>query len=226
MTGGLTACRPSMRGRLTVGAVALLCAGLAACSSSNPKTATPAVASDQPGTSASSVADSVPAPGSGMDSSATATADPTADPTSPPVTEDAAGAAADPTSLPDPAAAGKIKCALLTRAEAEAAVGQPLTTGSEIAALGSCGYTSPDFAAGVGYTVSSWESINNAAHSSGHTPPAVSGIGDEAYFGVGLSVRKGSKGFLILMNGPKVDDLPDAGLAKQKAVAALMLPRL
>ncbi len=220
MVKHLTADRRPTRPRLTVGAIALLCAGLVACSSGSPKSPAQPPGSDPPTTPVSAAAASDPAPGGRVDSSADATADPAADPT--------ANAAADPTSVPgkDPAAGSKLKCALLTRAEAEAAVGQPLTTGTEIAALGSCDYTTADFTAGVGYTVSSWESINNAAHSSGHKPPAVNGIGDEAYFGVGLSVRKGSKGFLISMNGPKVDTLPDQGLAKQKAVAALMLPRL
>ena len=116
-------------------------------------------------------------------------------------------------------------CALLTRSEASAADGQPLGAGSEDAVLGSCSYLAPDFS-GVTFTVSSWESITNAAHGNGHTPTAVSGVGDEAYFGTGLSVRKGTNGFLLLVSGPNIDALPDRGLAKQETIADLILPRL
>jgi hypothetical protein len=122
------------------------------------------------------------------------------------------------------AAAGH-PCGLLTRAEASAADGQPLAAGAEDTVLGSCSYLAPDFS-GVTFTVSSWKAITDAAHGNGHTPPAVSGVGDEAYFGVGLSVRKGTDGFLLEMSGPDIDALPDHGLAKQKATADLMLPRL
>jgi hypothetical protein len=122
-------------------------------------------------------------------------------------------------------AAASHPCALLTRTEASAADGQPLGAGSEDAVLGSCSYLAPDFS-GVTFTVSSWKAITDAAHGNGHTPPAVSGVGDEAYFGVGLSVRKGTDGFLLEMSGPDIDALPDRGLAKQKAIADLMLPRM
>ena len=117
-------------------------------------------------------------------------------------------------------------CALFTRAEAASAMGQPLTSGSQIAAMGMCNYSTPDFSTGVSTTISSWDSITAAAHSSGHTPTPVSGVGDEAYFGVGLSVRKGDKGVLIMMGGPVIDKLPDHGLAKEKALAVLVLARL
>jgi hypothetical protein len=41
-----------------------------------------------------------------------------------------------------------------------------------------------------------------------------------------LYVRKGSSGFLLTMNGPNIDSLADHGLAKEEALAALILPRL
>ena len=37
---------------------------------------------------------------------------------------------------------------------------------------------------------------------------------------------KGSQGFLLTMIGPKVNSLADHGLAKEEALAALILPRL
>ena len=169
---------------LLLGAAALLCTGLAACSSG--------------GTPTSASANGVQSSGAGQ----------------------AGGAAPGGND-----AAGGHPCSLLTRAEASAADGQSLGAGAEDAVLGSCSYLAPDFS-GVTFTVSSWQSITNAAHGNGGTPPAVSGVGDEAYFGVGLSVRKGTKGFLLEVSGPNIDALPDHGLAKQKILADLMLPRL
>ena len=138
----------------------------------------------------------------------------------------AAASESDPPATPAGSADKSPDCALFTRAEAASAMGQPLTSGSQVPAMGMCDYSTPDFSTGVGTTVSSWGSITAAAHSSGHTPTPVSGVGDEAYFGVGLSVRKGDKGVLITMGGPVIDKLPDHGLAKEKALAALILGRL
>ncbi len=188
MTATPSSPRAQARALLSISTVALLCTGLAGCSSSGTTPATPIGKTHTISTAATKQTRSATVTGGNAD---------TKDP-----------------------------CALLTRAEAASAVGQPLTSGYETAALGKCDYSTPDFAAGVDITVSSWDSITNAAHSNGHTPPAVSGVGDQAYFGVGLSVRKGDKGFLLLMNGPHIDSLPDRGLAKEKALAALILPRM
>jgi hypothetical protein len=176
----------------------LLCVGLAACSASVSPTSTAAGGAQSPaGASASDV------------TGATAT----------PV---GAGASSD-ASAP---------CALVTQAEAEDAVGQPLTAGVENAPLGMCTYNSSDLAAGVQLTVGSWDSMAAAAHGNGADLTAVTGVGDEALNLNGpdgpslLYVRKGSTGFLLTMEGPNIDSLPDHGLAKEEALAALILPRL
>jgi hypothetical protein len=150
-------------------------------------------------------------------------------------TTTAAGTAGPPAGAAHPASghaspAGAVAgathpCALLTRAEASAADGQSLGAGAEDPVLGTCSYLAPDFS-GVTLTVSSWQAITDAAHGNGHTPPAVSGVGDEAYFGAGLSVRKGTDGFLLLVSGPTIDGAADRGLAQQKTLADLILPRL
>ena len=62
----------------------------------------------------------------------------------------------------------------------------------------------------------------------------VSGIGDQAsavfsQTGEGypaLVVRKGAIGFEVSIHGPKVLALPDRGLAKEEALATLILSRL
>ena len=121
-------------------------------------------------------------------------------------------------------------CALLTQAEAAAAVGQPVTAGVENAPLGMCTYASADFAAGVDLTVSTWDSMTAAANA-GHGPPSpVSGVGDQALNlngsgGSLLYVRKGNAGFLLTIHGPTLDSLPDHRLVKEEAVAGLILPR-
>lgn len=122
-------------------------------------------------------------------------------------------------------------CALLTQAEAMAAVGKPLNAGVESVPLGSCAYNSSDFTSNVSFTVSTWESISNAARSGGVPPTSISGVGDEALNlngsnGSNLYVRKGSAGFLLSISGPNIDSLPDHGLAKEETLVALMLPRL
>lgn len=144
--------------------------------------------------------------------------------------------AGSPASQPPAAVSGtgtgtSHPCALLTQAEVAAAVGQSVNAGVESAPLGTCSFASADFAAGANLLAAAWESISAAANS-GHAPPTpVSGIGDEALNGNGangstLYVRRGSAGFAVVLNGPNIDHLPDHGLAKEQALAALILPRL
>ena len=197
MTANPYSDRAVLRVVMSMSTVAFLCSGLVACSNGSTKSAPPAGAAN------ATVGASDAAVG-GSDAAA-------ANQSGPP----AAGGA--DTSHP---------CALLTRAEAADAVGQPLTAGSENTPPGNCVYSTPDFAAGVDITVSTWDAVTKSAHAYGHTPPAVSGVGDEAYLGVGLSVRKGNKGFLLMLDGPLINKLPDHGLAKKKALAALILARL
>lgn len=118
-------------------------------------------------------------------------------------------------------------CQLITRADAEAAAGQPLpqnTTKNE--ALGMCDFNAADFSAGVSLTVGSWDSIKTAMTSGPHPPVAVSGIGDEALnLGGHLAVRKGDEGISVEAHGPKIDHLSDKGLAAEKQLAAKILAR-
>ena len=117
-------------------------------------------------------------------------------------------------------------CDLLTRADAEAAVGQPLPQNTVNITLGMCDYNAADFSAGASVTVGSWESIKNAATGGAHQPQVASGVGDEALnLGGNLYVRKGNEGFLLTLHGPKIDPLPDHGLAVGKDLARKILAR-
>lgn len=120
-------------------------------------------------------------------------------------------------------------CKLLTRADAESAVGQPLpqnTVANEV--QGMCDYNAADFTAGASITLGDWQSIEAAAKSGKTTPTQISGVGDEA-LGLGgsngatLYVRRGDEGFLISLNGPNIDHLPDHGMALEKALALKVL---
>jgi len=121
-------------------------------------------------------------------------------------------------------------CELMTQPEAEAAVGQTLPNVAENAVLGTCSRAAKDFSAGADLTVGEWASIKTSA-TSGTVPVPVSGVGDEALNlngsnGSLLYVRKGSKGFLLVLNGFRIDHSPDHGLALEKELASKVLSRL
>jgi hypothetical protein len=118
-------------------------------------------------------------------------------------------------------------CSLLSQAEVDAAVGQPLGPGKSTIPHYDCSWTSSDFIASVSVTVSDWSAIKTSATRTG-TATAVSGVGDEALTKGGglLYVRKGNGGFLLLIGGPHLDALPDHGLAAEKVLAAAVLSRL
>lgn len=124
----------------------------------------------------------------------------------------------------------RIACDLLTRPDAEAAVGQPLPQNTSNLTLGMCDFNAADFSAGASLTVNRWDSIKAAA-TGGKTPPvAIAGVGDEALNlngsnGSTLYVRRGDEGFLLTLNGPKIDSLPDHGLAQEKALALKILSK-
>jgi len=118
----------------------------------------------------------------------------------------------------------KTACQLMLRADAEAAVGQPLSENVEDKVLDTCQYTTADFAAGAQLSVSTWTAIKTAETSNNETPTAVSGVGDEAYSNGSLFfVRRGSDGFLLDLNGPMVDHAPDQRLAQEKILASKIL---
>ena len=118
-------------------------------------------------------------------------------------------------------------CALLTQAEVDTAVGQPLKPGKRVATLLDCIWTTSDGAAGVDVTVSGWTQIKVAANGNGGKPVPITGIGDEALNRDGtLYVRKGSQGFLLSINGPHIDSKADHGLAQAKVLAVAVLGRM
>ena len=129
--------------------------------------------------------------------------------------------------------ASRDPCALLTRPDAERAVGASLPQNSTTPALGMCGYTSADFAEGAQLTVGDWESIKKAAMGGAHRPAPISGVGDEAlYFkgqetGAGpLYVRHGQEGFLLVLNGSKIDHISGVdAMAAEQALALKILAR-
>lgn len=146
-------------------------------------------------------------------------------------TAQASSAASQPDSLgaTDPAPTARKPCEYMARGDAEAAVGQSLPTTTERISLGTCDHTTPDFF-GASLTVGDWESIKAAATSDAqHQPIAIAGVGDEALSlngagGSNLYVRKGNRGFLLVLNGPNVDGLPDHGLDREKILALKILP--
>ena len=123
-------------------------------------------------------------------------------------------------------------CKLLTREAAESAVGQPLpqnTVANEV--QGMCDYNAADFSAGASVTLGDWQSIQAAATSGKTAPERIAGVGDEALGfissnGATLYVRRGDEGFLISLNGPNIDHLPDHGMALEKALALKVLAQL
>jgi hypothetical protein len=150
---------------------------------------------------------------------------------------DGSSATAAPAAGRMPAATGvappRDPCSLLVRADAEAATGAPLPQNSATPALGMCGYTSADFTQGAQLTVGDWESIKKAATSGAHQPAAISGVGDEALYFTGqetgagpLYVRHGQEGFLLVLNGSKIDHMPGVdAMAAEQALALKILAR-
>jgi hypothetical protein len=150
-----------------------------------------------------------------------------------PADSPAAATTANPTAESASAAASRNPCDLLTRPDAEGAVGAPLPQNSTTPALGMCGYTSADFTEGAQLTVGDWNSIKTAATSGAHQPAAVNGVGDEALYFTGqetgagpLYVRHGQQGFLLVLNGSKIDHMPGAAaMAAEQALAVKILAR-
>ena len=136
----------------------------------------------------------------------------------------------DSLGLDNSMSSGRTPCEYMARADAEAAVGQALPGTTEHAALGMCDYVTPEFY-GASLTVGDWESMRNAAASGAQQPTAIAGVGDEALNlngsnGSNLYVRKGDRGFLLTLNGPHIDGLPDHGLEREKVLALKILASL
>ncbi len=125
---------------------------------------------------------------------------------------------------PAAGASAKTPCEYMARGDAEAAVELKLPGTTEHAPE-TCQYSSPEFY-GASLTFGDWESIKQAA-STGHPKP-VTGVGDEAVtIGAGtIYVRKGSRGFLLVINGPVVDHSTDQGLAKASALAVSIAAKM
>ncbi len=148
----------------------------------------------------------------------------------------AAANANEPAETHETLVTSRNACDLLTRSDAEAAVGQPLPQNAVNLDLGTCDYNAADFSAGANVAVGSWESITNAAKndaiSTRHQLEALSGVGDEAlYFAqetgaATIYVRRGDEGFMLLLHGPRIDHMAGAGaLAVEKDLAMKMLKR-
>jgi hypothetical protein len=122
-------------------------------------------------------------------------------------------------------------CALLTGAEASAALGQRVTV-FENAAGGICQYIQADHSTAIAFietAAADWPGCKYIVTNGSNPPVPVGGIGDEALWdaGVGdLCVRSGGLGLLVGIGGPKRSQSPDHGLAMAEILARLMLPRL
>ena len=134
--------------------------------------------------------------------------------------------------LGTPAGFNRNPCEYMKREDAEVAVGLPLPKTTEIIPLGMCDYNTPEFH-GASLTVGDWQGIKAAATSGDakRQPTMISGVGNEALNlngsnGSNLYVRKGDRGFLLVVPSPKVDALPDHGLELEKALALKILPGL
>jgi hypothetical protein len=139
---------------------------------------------------------------------------------------DVATSKADPHDPMAATATGKKPCEYMARADAETALGLPLSGTTENVTLGECNYTTPEFY-GAALTVGDWDGIKRAATGGGHVPKVVTGVGDEALnLGGNLYVRKGSRGFLLSLNGPAVDGSADKGLARATVLAQTILLKL
>lgn len=120
-------------------------------------------------------------------------------------------------------------CEFLTRVDAEAATGLPLPDIHENLALDSCAYLTQQF---LGATLSfgPWDQVKMAAgpEPSASRRAAVTGVGDEALWrGHGhLYVRTGERGFLLVLDSPDVNQQRDEGLARVKAFALKILPKI
>lgn len=147
----------------------------------------------------------------------------TSQPASPPVAADSTGPGSG--GIADP-------CSLLTQTEVDAAVGQPLGPGKSTVAHLDCAWSSSDFGANVYLTVGDWDTtVKGAASANGGAPTAIAGLGDEAWTASGnngslVFARKGSDGFLLIIDGPNVDSLSDHGVTQEKVLAAAILGRL
>ena len=121
-------------------------------------------------------------------------------------------------------------CTLLTQAEVDTSVGQPLQAGSRVLPQ-DCQWSTTDFAADVDVTVGQWDETKSAATATSHQPSTVAGVGDEALNlngsnGSILFVRKGQTGFTVAINGPHIDGLADHGLAQEVVLAKAVIGRM
>jgi len=128
-------------------------------------------------------------------------------------------------------------CALLTQSDVAGSIGEPVGTGVQTSERGEglCAYSSVsgDIAGGV-LVVTSWTKLVKGVRFAKLKETAVSGIGDEAssvfsQTGQGFPaviVRKGAIGFEVAIHSAKVLALPDHGLAKEEALATLIVSRL
>ena len=213
-------------------AAGFICATLAACSGTSTKSVAATGATQKP-------------PPSAVASTAASTTESTqtepavAASSEEPTPTDAVGSPA-PSYTPVAAdvAAGKKPwghpCALLTQGELADTLGVPFSVGAEISlpSGGFCTYGSTDQLTHVEYQVSTWDVIVPAARELGTTYSAINGVGDEAFSVTQdqsvavLAVRRGTAGFYVTLSGQQFFAMSDFGLAKEGALAALMVRRM
>ena len=212
----------------------LLCVALTACSGTSSKTVAATDATQKPAASAAASTAESTAASSQERPSVAASSDA---PTPADAVGSTASTATSTASAADVAAAGKPwghPCGLVTQGELADTLGVPFGVGTEVSlpAGGFCTYGSTiDQQAQVEYSVSTWDVTVPAARDLGKTYSAVSGIGDEAFSvtdpgSAVLAVRKGTAGFYVTVGGLQIFGLPDAGLAKEKTLAAVMVKRM
>jgi hypothetical protein len=128
----------------------------------------------------------------------------------------------DSQSLANPANAVRKPCDYMARADAEAAVGQPLPATREDVAAGECDYTTADFF-GATFSTGDWKDISYAATHGSLQPVSISGLGDEALNlngpqGSDLFVRKGARGFRLGLSGSHIDGCPIMALRRRRSL--------
>jgi hypothetical protein len=128
-------------------------------------------------------------------------------------------------------------CALLTQADVAGSIGEAVGAGVQTSHPGEglCAYSSVsgDIAGGV-LVVTIWTKLVKGVRFAKLKETPVSGIGDQAssvfsQTGQGFPaviVRKGAIGFEVAIHSAKVLALPDHGLAKEEALATLIVSRL
>ena len=118
-------------------------------------------------------------------------------------------------------------CDVLVKGDVEAALGLTVNAPTEDLVLGSCTYGNSDFSSSASITITSWDALKTAANSGNRPATKVDGVGDDALTvgGGSIYVRKGTRGFLLLIVSPAADHAADHGLSIAKDLAIKCLAK-